>query len=495
MTDLNLIADAASLKKQAKHQGRPLQRVLYDVLRTAISKGQLQPGAVLPSSRTLAQELKMARNGVLYAYEQLSAEGYLVADRRGTCVAASSARLPVELALKRRDNAMPSLARRTAPLSRVRSVEADRMPLVPGMPALDEFPLGVWQKLCINALKETRTDELGYRFNNGEWELRQAIATYLSAARGLKCTAEQVTITDGTQHSLALCAWMLADEGDTAWIEDPGYGGAFAALYQAGLEIHPVPVDQEGISPTDKLWKEKPPKVIYTTPSHQFPMGSVLSLQRRLQLIHHAKLNNSWILEDDYDSEFRHEGAPLCAMQGQVEEAPVIYLGTFSKSMFPALRLGYIVWPRKIADRATEVLGEIERRGRPFEQRAMATFINEGYFTSHLRKMRKLYRLRRDALFSALQTHWPLPVTLFGGQAGMHLTVSLPEHSKRQVYDTSLVEAAVAKGVFPRPLSIFIRGNYDVRNGLVMGYANTNERRIEQSIKKLALMITSSTPP
>lgn len=494
MSDLSLIADAVTLKQQAQQQGRPMQRVLYETLRNAISDGQLAAGALLPATRTLARELNMARNGVLYAYEQLIAEGYLVADRKGTCVAAWAEPTSARQRHKPDLNAKSLLAKRATPLSRVRSVEADQMALVPGMPALDAFPLALWHRLCANAMKETRYSEIGYRFNNGEWALRQAISTYLNVARGLKCSAEQVTITEGTQHSMSLCAWMLADNGDIAWIEDPGYGGAYAALYLAGLKIHPIPVDKDGIAPTKKDWESKTPKLIYTTPSHQFPMGSVLSLQRRLQLIERARNANAWIMEDDYDSEFRHEGAPLCAMQGQADDAPVIYLGTFSKSMFPALRIGYIVWPRQLAERATEVLGEIERQGRPAEQQALATFINEGYFTNHLRKMRKLYHERRDALFSALQKHWPIETEILGGQAGMHLTISIPTKGIEKRSDFELVQAAQAKGILPRALSLSVRGKVQIGNGLVMGYANTEPGKIDSSIKTLAKITLAAGP-
>lgn len=476
MADLHFLLDARRLRTMAKARGQALQRTLYQALQEAIAQGRLQAGAVLPSSRDLAHDLGMGRNGVIHAYEQLAAEGYVQPSRQGTVVAAfaavSSASTPHS---PHAVQSNATVSQRVAGCDRRRTPEEDLQPFMPGMPALDAFPFATWQRLCDKALKQGSTLDLGYRHAAGEPELRQAIATYLRAARGVRCDADQVTVTDGTQHSLELCAHILADVGDTVWIEHPGYGGARTALQQAGLQVVPVTVDADGIAPPEAWWHDKPPRMIYTTPSHQYPLGSVLSLPRRLRLIEQARQCGAWILEDDYDSEFRHEGPPLAAMQGQVEDAPVVYLGTFSKSMFPALRLGFIVWPQALADRALGVVGDLLRRGRPFEQRALAAFIDEGHFTRHLRKMRKLYALRQAALRDALSSQWPLPGEVLGGQAGMHLVLSLPASGPHAVLDMELARCAYEQGVSPRPLSMYGTGGIAGFNGLVMGYANTHE--------------------
>jgi GntR family transcriptional regulator/MocR family aminotransferase len=500
VTDLHQLLDLRHFKSWTLRQGLPLQRALYERLKSAISEGRLLAGAVLPSSRELARDLGMARNGVLHAYEQLAAEGYVEANRQGTIVAAlgtastskdasqasrSEAGTDRRPAAKQDKQIDMGLSTRVRHCDRRRTPEDELCPFMPGMPAMDAFPLRGWQRLCERAARQTDGRDLGYRHAQGEPELRQAIATYLRASRGVRCDASQVTVTQGTQHSLELCAHMLADAGDTAWIEHPGYGGARTAFLQAGLKLVPVTVDAEGIAPPDAWWQSMPPRFVYTTPSHQYPLGSVLSLPRRLRLIEQASRVGAWILEDDYDSEFRHDGPPLTAMQGQVPHAPVVYLGTFSKSMFPALRLGFIVWPEAIADRAAGVVGELVRGGRSIDQRALAAFIDEGHFTRHLRRMRKLYAVRQQALRDALLRHWTLPGAVLAGQAGMHLVLSLPSASQGGVDDLLLAQRARERGLSPRPLTVYGTGGIDGFNGLVMGYANTHEDAMEAAVRVL----------
>lgn len=503
MADLHALLDAKGLRAQACARRQPLQRALYEALKAAIAQGSLQAGAVLPSSRELARELAMARNGVIHAYEQLAAEGYVQPSHQGTVVAAFAQQpLPAPRGARAPGAAgadaltcawQGGLSSRVLGRDRRRTPEDELQPFMPGLPALDAFPLRNWQGLCERAVRQGQTLDLGYRHAAGELELRQAIATYLRAARGVRCHADQVTVTDGTQQSLAFCAHMLADAGDTVWIEHPGYGGARTAFEQEGLRLMPVTVDEDGINPPDDWWQSRPPRMVYTTPSHQYPLGSVLSLSRRLRLIEQARQCGAWILEDDYDSEFRHDGPPLAAMQGQVNDAPVVYLGTFSKSMFPALRLGFIVWPQALADRALGVVGELVRRGRAFEQRALAAFIDEGHFTRHLRRMRRLYALRQSVLREALLQHWPLPGQILGGQAGMHLVLSLPTTGTQAVSDKLLADAAHERGLSPRPLSLYGTGGVAGFNGLVMGYANTHEDRIEQAVRQLAGVLPALT--
>lgn len=485
MADLHLLLDGRRLRAQANQSGQAMQRLLYESLREAIAQGRLQAGAVLPSSRDLARDLVMARNGVIHAYEQLAAEGYVHPSRQGTVVSAFSAVRTSSQAPWRKVDSMPGVSGRVQACDRRRTPDDDLRPFMPGVPALDAFPLRAWQRLCERASRQSSAADLGYRYSVGEPELRQAIATYLRAARGVNCHADQITVTDGTQHSLALCAQILADVGDTAWIEHPGYGGARTALLQAGLKLQPVTVDAEGINPPGAWWQERPPRLIYTTPSHQYPLGSVLSLNRRLSLIEQARRCGAWILEDDYDSEFRHDGPPLAAMQGQVAHAPVVYLGTFSKSMFPALRLGFVVWPEALADRVAGVVGDLVRQGRPVVQRALAAFIDEGHFARHLRRMRKLYSLRQAVLRACLLEHWPLPGEILGGQAGMHLVLSLPDQGELAVSDAALAQAAYLRGISPRPLSIYGTGGVAGFNGLVMGYANTHEDQMAKCVRQL----------
>jgi GntR family transcriptional regulator / MocR family aminotransferase len=500
LTDLHDLIDARRFRREALLANMPLQRALYERLKLGIMQGRVQAGAVLPSTRVLSQELGISRNGVIHAYEQLAAEGYIVASKQGSVVAALAfLRVPEQraVAVPRPGHAgalrTPSLSARVAHCHRLRAPEFDMRPFMPGVPALDAFPMGLWRRLSERAARQAQPIDLCYRHAVGEPELRQAIATYMRAARGVRCHADQVTVTDGTQHSMALCAQLLADPGDTIWIEHPGYGGARTAFEQAGLKLRPVTVDADGMAPPFDWWHLHTPRFIYTTPAHQYPLGSVLSLPRRLQLIDQGRRVGAWILEDDYDGEFRHDGPPLPAMQGQVDDAPVVYLGTFSKSMFPGLRLGFIIWPQALADRAAAVLGEVSRQGRTIEQRALAAFIDEGHFTRHLRRMRKLYAGRQAALREALPQHWPWPSTLLGGQAGMHVVLAWAEQAESinaategGWLDLDVAAAAAQAGLGARPLRAYSTGGIGGFNGLVMGYANTHEDQVASAMRRLA---------
>lgn len=462
----------------------PLRRRLYRVLRQAVVDGRLQAGAILPSTRSLADLLEMARNTVLYAYEQLAAEGYVRADRQGTVVCALGPRdtrtRPVAT--------LPPLSGRSGGVQRPRSAEDQLRPFVPGNPGLDAFPWRVWQRVRARAERQTAAHEAGYRGAGGEPELRQAIATYLRASRGVDCGPQQVIVTEGTQEGLALCAMLLADAGDIAWIEHPGYGGAWAALRAAGLRCEPVTVDMHGMAPPSALWRQSPPRLIYTTPSHQYPLGSVLSLPRRLALLAQARAHGAWILEDDYDSEFRHAGPPLAAMQGLEPDAPVAYLGTFSKTMFPGLRLGFVVVPAAVVDRAEGLAGALWPRGRVADQRALAAFIDEGHFTRHLRCMRGLYAERQQALRAALARVWRWPGTVLGGDCGMHLVISLPD----AVSDVAVAAAAAEHRLGPRALSSYGTGGPAGFNGLVLGYAHMPAETVGERVRLLVQAVSQA---
>jgi GntR family transcriptional regulator/MocR family aminotransferase len=479
MSDVHDLLNPQRFRQDAHAQRLPLQKALYEALKHGIVQGRLLPGASLPGSRELAQELGIGRNGVIHAYEQLAAEGHVQSSRQGTVVAALGVSQPVpslsDLA------PMPGLSRRTAGFNRRRTPDQELMPFMPGIPALDAFPAALWERVQAQARRQGGHEVLSYRHTAGEPELRQAIATYLRAARGVHARADQVFVTDGTQQALELCARLLADEGDRAWIEHPGYGGARAAFLQAGLTLQPVTVDAEGLNPPEAWWTERTPRLIYTTPSHQYPLGSTLTLARRMHLIEQARRHGSWLIEDDYDSEFRHDGPPLAAMQGQVLDAPVVYIGTFSKTLFPALRVGFMVLPQAVADAAAGVLGVWTPRGHAIEQQALAAFIDQGHFTRHLRRMRRLYRERQAALREAMARHWPWPGQVLGGQAGMHLVLSLPD----TLPDLALCEQALGLGLSPRPLSAYSTGGIEGFNGLVIGYANTPAEAMASHVRTL----------
>jgi GntR family transcriptional regulator/MocR family aminotransferase len=471
---------------QNSHRGWPRQRVLHECLRAAIRDGTLAAGTRLAASRALAEELGVARNTVLYAYEQLASEGFVITDRRGTVVAA----LAPERKQQRRGAAEmqppAGLSRRVQNLRAVPG-PADRMgAFVPGVPALEQFPMALWRRMMDRALRAVSILQLNYGDAAGEPQLREAIADHMRASRGVVCEASQVFITDGTQSSLDICMHALADAGDAVWIENPGYGGALAAARGAGLAVAGIDVDDDGMAPKADDWLLRPPRLIYSTPSHQYPVGSVLSLRRRLALIEAARAAGALIIEDDYDSEFRHDGAPLHAMQGLAADAPVVYLGTFSKTMFPSLRIGFVVAPVWLAEAFARMRAQSSARGRVAEQLALAEFLRSGQFALHLRRMRRLYRQRRDALVAALERHLGSVATVHGGSAGMHLSLRFNDP---RIDDVAIVAQAQERGIAVNALSAHdVQGDSGWK-GLMLGYAQVPAEQMDGLVKQLAALV------
>ncbi|MGF6662723.1 GntR family transcriptional regulator/MocR family aminotransferase [Paraburkholderia atlantica] len=461
----------------------PLQKQLIERLQQAILAGRLPAGSLLPSSRLLAAEMGVSRNTVVIAYEHLAAVGYVVADRQGTRVSPLSS-----------PAAGGERAAATAPevvyATRVEQFAASHQhadnayALTPGTPALDRFPLAAWRRALERAMERALPHALGYGTPAGEPALRDAIAAHLRMARGVRCDGSQVVITEGAQEALNLCVRLLTNPGDIAWIEDPGYRGAKAAFNAGDLRMLPIPVDAEGMAVPADAWRTHPPKLIYTSPAHQYPTGAVLSVARRLELIAKARRCGAWLIEDDYDGEVRHTGEPIASMQGLVDEAPVLYVGSFSKTMFPALRIGFVVLPRAIAAHAAVALQEMLRGGHRLEQLALAHFLESGEFGRHLGRMRRLYRERQQALRDALAEHFPAAAIL-GGDCGMHLTLRLPA----SLDDRALTARAQALGLNPRALSGFAIEASEQTNGLVIGYGNTEAQRLGPAVKSLAELV------
>jgi GntR family transcriptional regulator/MocR family aminotransferase len=472
--------------------GWPRQRLLHGCLRAAIRDGTLAAGTRLAPTRTLAGELRIARNTVLYAYEQLASEGFVVPDRRGTVVAAIAAGLrpraapPLSPSQAPQPQPQPGLARRAQGLRSTRNAASEGLPFVPGVPDLQAFPLALWRRLLERAWCGLDPARLNYGDPAGEPALRAAIADYLRASRGVVCEADQVFITDGAQASLDLCARACADEGDTVWLENPGYGGALAAFRGAGLAVEGIDVDLEGMAPTPRDWQARPPKLVVVTPSHQYPVGVVMSLARRMALIEGARQSGALIVEDDYDSEFRHEGAPLAAMQGLVADAPVLYCGTFSKTMFPGLRIGFLVAPASLAPGLAAMRAQSYASGRAAEQLALAEFLRSGAFMAHLRRMRRLYRQRRDALTAALERHLGRIAEVHGASAGMHLSLRLLDE---RLSDVAIARQAREQGIIVNPLSTHAVGAGTRWNGLMLGYAQVPAEQMDGLVRRLAAVV------
>jgi GntR family transcriptional regulator/MocR family aminotransferase len=315
---------------------------------------------------------------------------------------------------------------------------------------------------------------LDYSTSGGYGPLRRAVADYLRVFRAVQLDAEQVIITTGTQQSLELCAQLLADHGDTVWIEDPAYWGAVKAFMATGLKLHAVPVDAEGIAPAAADDKAKP-RLIYVTPSHQYPTGGVMSLTRRQLLLDRARAHGAWILEDDYDSEFRYGGPPVSSLEGLDKDERVLYMGTFSKVMYPGIKIGYLVVPKALVEPFKQAHYDLNRPGQLPVQAALAEFIEQGHFAATIRKMRQTYGERRAALLAALKPCLSREVVISGAEQGLHLCVHLPARGD----DRAIARKAAAQGITLRPLSAYCLQRRDVR-GLVIGYGYAPLKAIEE---------------
>ncbi|VXB22708.1 PLP-dependent aminotransferase family protein [Massilia sp. 9I] len=478
----------ADFERRHDLSGWPRQRTVHACLRAAILGGRLAAGHQLLSTRALAHELGIARNTVLYAYEQLMAEGLLLTSRRGTLVAQVALPAPAGETMERPASA---LSRRAQALTGIAMPGMLSSAFALGVPALDAFPMAAWRRALDRAWRETGPFEFDYCDPAGLPVLRKAIADYLQAARGLRCDPAQVVVTNGTQASLELCVHLFTDAGDTAWIENPGYLGALSAFRGGQLRTVGIAVDHEGIAPSADDWRKTAPRLIYTSPSHQYPTGGVLGMPRRLALLDQAEQAGALIIEDDYDSEFRHDGPPLPAMQGLAPAAPVIYLGTFSKTMFPAMRTGFMVLPAGLAEAARPALARLPMHGRVPEQRALAAFLASGQFLQHLRRMRRLYRERRDTLLDALDRHFGASAAVHGAGTGMHLSLGFTDAAWR---DDRISDAARAEGIAVHCMTRHETGlRKTAWTGLLLGYSQVPALDIDAAVERLA-GIARNTP-
>lgn len=472
----------------------PLHRQIYTEFRSAILEGRLRPGQRIPSTRVLATEIHVSRFPVLNAYAQLLAEGYLESRVGAGTVISSS--LPEHLTPSHPGSTPVVLQRRGRQLSARSSVlpRKQNLPWIVHLGAFrvaqvafDQFPHQIWSNLVARRSRAMDANSAHYGDVMGNASLRRAIANYLKIARSVRCEPEQVLVVNGSQQALEITARVLLDPGSRVWIEEPSYRLAQDVFRLNGCELVPVPVDEEGLDVAAGIAKCRKARAAFVSPSHQFPLGVTMSASRRLRLIEWAQSSGAWIIEDDYDSEFRHSGAPLSAVQGLAADAPVIYLGTFSKMLFPALRLGYMVVPPELVPALRLTAGALMLRGRVPEQLALAEFIEAGHFTRHLRRMRRLYGERRDALQTALQTHLSGVVTVSGGAGGMHLSTRLDA----PVRDVDVTVAARAHGMVLRPLSRFcLPGTQSAQyNGLVLGYGNVPAKAMDGLVMKMRQVI------
>ena len=475
-----------------------LTRQIYRALRDGILAGRLTGGLRLPSTRALAADLGVSRNTVVSAFDQLLAEGYIESRvGRGTRVSqtmpdhllhararARPRQTPVALAGEpsRRGTALVDHAK---PKS---SIQGATGPFAPGVPALDLFPWQTWARLVANRARQLDAASGGYANAFGYGPLREAVARYVAVARGVSCTADQVVIVNGSQQGLDLIARVVTDPGDSAWIEDPGYHGALGAFVAAGLRVTGVPVDADGMSVVAGRVGAPEARLMYVTPSHQFPLGVTMSLSRRLELLSAATEMHAWIIEDDYDSEFRYVSRPLTALQGLDAEARVIYVGTFSKVMFPALRIGFVIAPPSLLPAIAAARMFAGTQQPALEQMVLADFIGEGHFERHVRRMRGVYAERQQDLIDALRAECDGLIDAAPAGSGMHLVGWLPP----EVDDRDVSRRAAARQVDAIPLSAFAVTRGAGRPGLLLGYAHVERAAASSACQALAAAVRES---
>ncbi|WP_368680834.1 PLP-dependent aminotransferase family protein (plasmid) [Rhodococcus opacus] len=350
----------------------------------------------------------------------------------------------------------------------------------PGLPALELLPLETWRKLSDKRLAQPRRTYLGYGHPGGYGPLRMVIAEYLSGSRGVRCRPEQVIVVSGSQQGIDLTTRVLVDEDEEIWIEDPGYGGARSVFQAAGADVIPVPVDQDGLVVSEGVARAPHARLAYVTPAHQYPLGHPMSMSRRKELLQWATTNNSWIIEDDYDSEFRYNGRPQPALQGMPGGNRVIYVGTFSKVLFPSLRLGYIVVPDELIDAFLVARSLSDRHQSTLDQAVLTDFIVDGHFTRHIRRSRVAYAERQECMLDRLAHETPGYIHAAPDPAGMSLVGWLPPG----VSDLQLAERLAAGGIYAPPLSYFAM-EPQPRGALMLGYTGFAPLRIKFSAKKM----------
>jgi GntR family transcriptional regulator / MocR family aminotransferase len=461
----------------------PLSRQIYEFWRLGILQGRFTGGERVPSTRELATALELSRGTIAAAYEQLVSEGYFQASHgSGTFVcrqlpedllnapvtvagaSTPGASVPLSSFGRRLQQDPPTLARQPGHLS-----------LAHWGPDVSLFPLDLWQRLYARSVRDLGPNALEYAERvRGYGPLCQEIAKYVSRSRAVSCSPEQVVVVNGSQQALDLCARLVLEPGDEVALEDPGYSGAGRIFAAHGARLRPIPVDREGIV-CDRLGRTA--KLVYVTPAHQFPTGVALSLRRRLELLGWARERGAVIVEDDYDSEYRYSGAPMPALHGLAAEVPVIYCGTFSKVMFPALRVGYMIVPKEMVGAFTRAKWLTDRHAPIHQQAALSRFMKEGHLERHIRRMRRTYALRREALMDALHRYFGPRATVLGEAAGMHAYV--------RFLDDQLDVRARRNKVQIRSAGLYFLGKAPPSDYL-LGFSILTQRSLREAVRRLA---------
>ncbi|MGE4486150.1 MAG: PLP-dependent aminotransferase family protein [Oscillospiraceae bacterium] len=457
-----------------KKRRRSYTNQIYRQLRAKILDGEIAEGDRLPSSRALAQELGVARNTVYSAYDMLASDGY-VQSVSGSGVFIKSgvraARPPERIS----DSYITSLAADELP--------KDVINFDSGIPALDLFPRGKWNRMLTRAFNEAPVSALGYDYPEGRPELRRTLSSYLYKVRGITCDPEQIIVTSGTKQGLSLVAKCLLNKDSKVWLEDPANDNVRRIFSYHTDNLIPVEVDAEGIQ-TDNFPAGSIPTLIFVTPSHQFPMGGILSAQRRQTLAEYARKTGCYIVEDDYDSEFRYNGEPVNSLL-ELNHETVIYVGTFSKVMYPSLRLGYLVLPWPLVEQCRQWKRLSDHHTNSICQLALMRFIESGDLERHIMCMKKVYRRRRACLISLLRKYFCDRLKIYGDPSGMHIVAEV----EGAVFSDNLVRSIIAEGVNIVPVEKHALNKGGHKNQIIMGYANLTPAEMEQGIIRIKTAI------
>jgi GntR family transcriptional regulator / MocR family aminotransferase len=482
----------------------PLHEQLYRQIRDELKSGTFTDGASrLPSSRALAVDLGISRLTVNLAFSRLHAEGYLRSKAgSGTFVAnplpesfLTAAKFATERIRRGGPKRYRLVERRTRVSNRVRAIPDQRagtqfdlgalgagagVSLVPGLPAVDEFPIDIWERLRSRVLAQKGTHLLRHASSRGDADLRKAIATYLCDFRGARCHPDQVLIVGGMQQAMLISAMALLDPGEPVWMEDPGFHQARRVFTLAGAKVVPKPLDHDGIV-IARSPREKQPKIIHITPSHQYPLGMTMSFERRTGLLDFARAHDAFVFEDDFYAEFRFTGPPLPCLQGIDDFGRVIYAGTMSKILFPSLRLGYVVAPEALIDPLVKIRSTMDQHSSAIDQATLARFITEGFFLSHIKRMRKIYAERREVFIKQFNELLGDRFSLQVPEGGLNMVAWL----KREEDFPAISRVTLQIGVKPSPLSFYcIRAT--PKPAFVFGFAGWTPAQIRESLIKLA---------
>ena len=473
----------------------PIYRQIEDFLRQMILDGALLPSQKLPSTRELALELGVSRITIKSVYEQLISEGYVQGKTgAGTFVSEGlDGETPVVPSVDtiRKDYFDGNFSKTAEHISfsQASARYGSILPFRPGVPALDKFPVKRWNKYLSRATTKSDIANFSYGDLLGSEKLRASIARHLADSRGMKVDPKQILITSGAQQAFVLISYVLMNKNDTIWYENPGHIAGRDLLKIVGGDVSPVPIDKEGLNLPYAVLNFSKPKLIFTTPSHQQPLGITMSLQRRLTLLKYAHENASWVIEDDYDSEFRYRGRPLPALAALDKVGRVLYVGTFSKSLFPSVRIGYVVVPEILVDTFAKTRNIFGQTSSAITEEALSNFMDDGGFAEHIRKMRRLYRERRDILLDALKNHCSNILEPQQTDAGMHIIADIKNGMSDRLAHLELLNA----GIDSLPLSIYYEGSVQ-RQALVLGFSGVQKKVIPKLVTRMGRVLGSLNP-